>query len=437
MRDGVPKHLGFEIVDVYDASTPVDRVVYLGEKLLPFVDPNMDDPSLSIAFEGLQSSEHPKALRQAFGGRISNYAIKETFGDETVVAFWTQLGLAGLKWPVAHVSYKFKWPEDLDDYRNYVRPNLGKGDSLSTAIQLPMENAPILLYQDQENGKDRALITKEDFKFYSWLGEDPQYKQVLTHRSLVRYTSTHSGVRFERIFSWLDEKIEVEVPYQLHWAQHHDLATVNLNIFSYPKVLAPLARKEKFDVIHGNAEEAFGIGNIAARTKAAYVFTSHAPNIPTTGMLEGMLHPIQFLKSVNTYLLRQAMMQADRIVAFSQFSKDLIIKGLGSTEKVEVIPPGIESSWFEVQRNQVDSKRILFWGRIEEEKGLPELFVSLKKVTEKFADLKLTLVGEGNRLQEYKTLVTDLGLIKNVEFLGWLSDKELQSIAGELSLIHI
>ena len=228
-----------------------------------------------------------------------------------------------------------------------------------------------------------------------------------------------------------DEKIQVAVPYQLHWAQHHDFATVNLNIFSYPKVLAPLARKEKFDVIHGNAEEAFGIGNIAARTKAAYVFTSHAPNIPTTGMLEGMLHPIQFLKSVNTYLLRQAMMQADRIVAFSQFSRDLIVKGLGSTEKIEVIPPGIENSWFEVERNQVDSNRILFWGRIEEEKGLPELFVSLKKVTEKFADLKLTLVGEGNRLQEYKTLVTDLGLIKNVEFLGWLSDKELQSIAAE------
>ena len=228
-----------------------------------------------------------------------------------------------------------------------------------------------------------------------------------------------------------DEKIQVAVPYQLHWAQHHDFATVNLNIFSYPKVLAPLARKEKFDVIHGNAEEAFGIGNIAARTKAAYVFTSHAPNIPTTGMLEGMLHPIQFLKSVNTYLLRQAMMQADRIVAFSQFSRDLIVKGLGSTEKIEVIPPGIESSWFEVERNQVDSNRILFWGRIEEEKGLPELFVSLKKVTEKFTDLKLTLVGEGNRLQEYKTLVTDLGLIKNVEFLGWLSGQELQSIAAE------
>ena len=227
-----------------------------------------------------------------------------------------------------------------------------------------------------------------------------------------------------------DEKIEVEVPYQVHWAQHHDFATVNLNIFSYPKVLAPLARKEKFDVIHGNAEEAFGVGNIAARTKAAYVFTSHAPNIPNTGMLGGMLQPIQFLKSVNTYLLRQAMMEADRVVAFSRFSRDLIIKGLGNSKEVEVIPPGIESSWFEVERNPVDSNRILFWGRIEEEKGLPELFIALKKVTEKITDLKLTLAGEGNRLQEYKTRVADLGLAANVEFSNWLSDRELKSLAG-------
>lgn len=233
-----------------------------------------------------------------------------------------------------------------------------------------------------------------------------------------------------------NENFEVEIPYKVHWAEHHDFATVNLNIFSYPKVLAPLARKEKFDVIHGNAEEALGAGNIATRIKAAYVFTSHAPNIPTTGMLAGMLHPIQFLKSINTYLLRQAMMETDRIVAFSEFSRDLIVKGLGGdyAKKVGVIPPGIENSWFEVERNPVASNRLLFWGRVEEEKGLPELFVALKTVSKKIKDLKLTLVGEGNRLQEYKTQVANLGLSDHVEFTGWLSDREIQNLAAQSSL---
>ena len=233
-----------------------------------------------------------------------------------------------------------------------------------------------------------------------------------------------------------NEHFEVEVPYKVHWAQHHDFATVNLNIFSYSKVLAPLAAKEKFDVIHGNAEEACGVGNIAARIKAAYVFTSHAPNIPTTGMLRGMANPIQFLKRINTYLLRQAMVEADCIVVFSQFSRELIVKGLGNAcaNRVKVIPPGIENSWFEVERNQVVPTHLLFWGRIEEEKGLPELLVALNTVAKKFANIKLTLVGEGNRLQEYKTLVADLGLADCVEFAGWLNSREIQTLAAKSSI---
>jgi glycosyltransferase involved in cell wall biosynthesis len=235
---------------------------------------------------------------------------------------------------------------------------------------------------------------------------------------------------------YTDEHFEVDVPYKIHWAQHHDFSTFNLNIFSYSKVLAPLAVKEKFDVIHGNAEEACGVGNIAGKIKAAYVFTSHAPNIPTTGMLQGMAHPIRFLKSINTFLLRQAMDEADRIVAFSQFSRELIVNGLGNAcaNRVEVIPPGIESSWFEVSRNKVIPAQLLFWGRVEEEKGLTELFVALNNVAKKFPNAKLTLVGEGNRLQEYKSLVTDLGLSNRVEFTGWLNNQEIQTLAAKCSI---
>jgi glycosyltransferase involved in cell wall biosynthesis len=233
-----------------------------------------------------------------------------------------------------------------------------------------------------------------------------------------------------------DEHFEVGVPYKIHWAQHHDFSTFNLNIFSYSKVLAPLAAKEKFDVIHGNAEEACGVGNIAGRINAAYVFTSHAPNIPTTGMLQGIIHPIRFLKSINTYLLRQAMDEADCIVAFSQFSRKLIVNGLGNAcaNRVEVIPPGIESSWFEVARNKVMPAQLLFWGRIEEEKGLTELFIALNTVAKKFPNVKLTLAGEGNRLQEYKSLITDLGLSNRVEFTGWLNNQEIQTLATKCSI---
>lgn len=232
------------------------------------------------------------------------------------------------------------------------------------------------------------------------------------------------------------EEFDAEIPYKAHWAFHHDFETVNFNFLSYSRELRLLIKAEKFDVIHGNAEEAYHFGPIARLNGAAYVFTSHAPNIPVAGMLKGMLRPIQFLKSVNTYLLRQAMAEADRIVAFSEFSRNLIVKGLGETsaEKVRVIPPGVESSWSKVERNQVDPNRILFWGRIEEEKGLPELFAAFKTVAQKFADVKLTVAGEGGRLREYKSRVADLGLTRHVEFVGWLSNMEIQNLVTKSCL---
>jgi len=232
------------------------------------------------------------------------------------------------------------------------------------------------------------------------------------------------------------EQFNVEVPYEIHWVHHYNFATINLNIFSFANVLGPLAEKEKFNVIHGNAEEAYWTGKIAKRNKSIYVFTSHTPNIPITGMLKGMMKPVRFLKSLNTYLLRQGIIEADQVVAFSQFSRDLIMKGINNTcaNKIKVISPGIESSWFEVKRKPSSGLGLLFWGRIEEEKGLRELFHALKTVTKMVNDVSLTIVGEGNRLREYKSLVADLSLTGRVEFTGWLCSTKIQNLAARSSL---
>jgi len=232
------------------------------------------------------------------------------------------------------------------------------------------------------------------------------------------------------------EQFNIEVPYEIHWVRHYDFATINLNIFSFSNVLGPLAEKEKFDVIHGNAEEAYWTGKIAKRNKSTYVFTSHTPDIPITGMLKGMMRPIRLLKSLNTYLLRQAISEADQVVAFSHFSRDLIMKGINNTcaNKIKVISPGVESSWFEVERKPSSRSALLFWGRIEEEKGLRELFYALKTVSKMIKDVSLTIVGEGNRLREYKSLVQHLSLTDRVEFTGWLCSTKIQNLTAQSRL---
>jgi glycosyltransferase involved in cell wall biosynthesis len=91
----------------------------------------------------------------------------------------------------------------------------------------------------------------------------------------------------------------------------------------------------------------------------------------------------------------------------------------------------VESSWFDVERKLSTDPRLLFWGRLEEEKGLPELFIALKEVTKKIKRVKLTLVGEGNQLKEYKNLVATLGLTEQVEFKGWLDAREIQNLTTQ------
>jgi glycosyltransferase involved in cell wall biosynthesis len=228
----------------------------------------------------------------------------------------------------------------------------------------------------------------------------------------------------------------MEVPYAIHWVNHHDFATFNLNIFSFSRILGPLAEKEKFDVIHGNAEESFWAGKISKKNKSTFIFTSHTPNIPAKGMLKGINKPIRFLKSINTYLLRSAIIDADSVVAFSKFSRDLIMKGIGDiyAHKVKVIPPGVENSWFEVERKPPFSSTLLFWGRLEEEKGLTELRHALQKVSKVIKDVHLTIVGEGNRLRDYKSMVDDLFLTDRVEFSGWLCSSKIQNLTQQSSL---
>jgi len=157
------------------------------------------------------------------------------------------------------------------------------------------------------------------------------------------------------------------------------------------------------------------------------VFTSHAPFIPATGIFRGMLDPINFLKRVNSYLLRYAAARASRIFAFSQFSKNLVTRALGDKigNRITVVLPGIESFWFDLERSKELKQNLLFWGRIEDEKGIAELLQAMKRVVVSFPQARLTLIGEGNRLQDYQRLASSLGVMDLVNFAGWLPAEEI------------
>jgi glycosyltransferase involved in cell wall biosynthesis len=233
-----------------------------------------------------------------------------------------------------------------------------------------------------------------------------------------------------------NEAIGPNVPYKIHWTRRFNVATINLDIFSFAFALNRHLRREKFDIVHGNAEESFFSSCICRRTGAIPFFTSHAPYIPATGILRALLSPISFLKSINPHLLRSAARRAKKIITFSQFSKNRVLEGLGKRwqDRVEVISAGIDPSWFDVERTPTDKPELLFWGRMEDEKGIPELLQALKIVAKKYPEVKLTLVGEGHRLEAYKQQVRTLGLIPRIVMPGWQSTAAIQKLAATARL---
>ncbi len=234
----------------------------------------------------------------------------------------------------------------------------------------------------------------------------------------------------------LREKISATPPYTVHWTAHFHCATLNLDIFSFARALKRLMKWERFDILHGNAEEAFFVSDIAKNSKAGYLFTSHANTIPETGIIRGMLHPLYFLKNLNNYLLRSSAFNASRIIAFSEFSKNLVLKGLRNKKgkKVMVVSPGIDPTWFEVKRQAQGSKDLVLWGRMEEQKGISELLRTLKEVAGRIPQVRLHLIGEGNMTESYRKQAEDLGVLDRVNFHGWMEVDAIQQFTAKCAV---
>jgi glycosyltransferase involved in cell wall biosynthesis len=193
---------------------------------------------------------------------------------------------------------------------------------------------------------------------------------------------------------------------------------------------------KKFDIIHGNAEEAFFASDIAKNFKAGYLFTSHANTILETGIVRGMLQPLAFLKNLNNYLLRSSAFKASRVITFSEFSKKLVFKGLSKKKgkRVVVVSPGIDPSWFKAKRQAECSKNLVLWGRMEEQKGVSELLRALREVAGRIPEVQLHLIGEGNMTEPYRKQAKDLGVQDRVNFHGWMSVDSIQEFIAKCSV---
>jgi len=128
---------------------------------------------------------------------------------------------------------------------------------------------------------------------------------------------------------------------------------------------------------------------------------------------------------------KSGMDEADRIIAVSNWTKDIIITRYGiSEDKIVVIHNGValEESDIVPAPPPIGSHIITFLGRVTHQKG-PHYFVNAARdVIREFPDAHFVVAGSGDLLPQIIERVAQLKISSNFHFTGFLNKKQIKKL---------
>jgi len=202
-----------------------------------------------------------------------------------------------------------------------------------------------------------------------------------------------------------------------HWLKTYFLAKVSL-------------KKDKPDVIM--------VGNVLPLGYIGYLFKKLHKK-PYLVFCHGMDVAMQNISWWKKYWRKRILLSADYLIANSEFTKN-ILKNIGVGEsKITIINPcpatipEIDESKIESIKNQhdwQDKKILLYVGRLVKRKGIDIVIKSLPDVIKQVPDLVYVVIGDGTEKKYLKDLAADIGVSKNVNFLGAKDVSELPKYYG-------
>lgn len=223
--------------------------------------------------------------------------------------------------------------------------------------------------------------------------------------------------------------------YDSHIYYYTDGSQKSVSIFEqqamYEDAVATLAQtsEQSFDVIHAHDWLTF---------RAALRAKQHL-NLP----LVIHLHSIERDRAggnAGNPLVREieqtAMLMADQIVAVSQHTKDMIVEDYDiPAEKVTVVHNSIDKEMMEpldphnaytylTELKKQGYRVVVNIGRLTLQKNLPSLLYAAKEVIDRAPKTIFLIVGSGEQYFELIQLAADLGISKNVVFVGFQRGKE-------------
>ena len=192
----------------------------------------------------------------------------------------------------------------------------------------------------------------------------------------------------------------------------------------YARIVQALGHKVDFDVIHAHDWLTFRAG-VALRqaTGKPLICQVHATEFDRSGE-----HINQQVYDIE----RMGVHHADRIVAVSQLTAEILINRYGADPgKIDVVYNGVDKEEDQPAAGvkiEKDDKIVLFLGRITMQKG-PEYFIrAAKRALEKVENVKFVVAGSGDMARRMIEEAAALGIGHKVLFTGFLRGRDVERV---------
>lgn len=210
----------------------------------------------------------------------------------------------------------------------------------------------------------------------------------------------------------------------------HDLNDMRGVQKRYVKFVERLVKKQKPDAIHAHDWLTMEAGMRAKElTDAPLIVHVHATEFDRSGTVSGnpLVHEIEY----------QGLMMADRIIAVSNVTKNIIVERYGiPASKIEVIYNAIDVT--SLEGYDYDRRTYKYLESLKEEgytvvaavtrltiqKGLTHFIRAAARASEKHDRLVFLLAGDGEQRNELISLAADLGIADKVFFAGFVRGKQ-------------
>lgn len=200
-------------------------------------------------------------------------------------------------------------------------------------------------------------------------------------------------------------------------------------VWRYADVSSIIAVQHEFDVIHAHDWMTFPAGIAAKKLSGKPLFVHvHATEHDRAG------------EHVNTFVYdieKKGMEEADKVIAVSQWTKDIIVQRYGiSDDKVVVVHNGVlqDERVPVFTAPPVGSHVVTFLGRVTHQKG-PQYFVNAARdVISEFPNAHFVVAGSGDMLPQIIQRVAQLKLSAHFHFTGFLRKEEIDKVLSHTSV---